>query len=144
LKQLREGIRHKHPDKLENNWFLHHDNMPAHTSLIVRQFLTSKNITVTPQLPVHLALPPATFSYSPRWNYGWKAIVLTRLRRSTQNHKRLSKHSYLRTSRDAQNNGKHAVIAVYMPKGTTSREMVETRSYTVRNYFYGQIPQIFG
>ena len=49
LKWLWEGIWHKRPDKWKNNnWFLHHDNAPAHTSLIVRQFLTSKNITVIP------------------------------------------------------------------------------------------------
>jgi hypothetical protein len=30
----------------KNYWFLHHVNAPAHTSVIVRQFLTSKNITV--------------------------------------------------------------------------------------------------
>jgi len=43
LKGLREGIRCKRPDKWnKNNWFLHHDNAPAHTSLVVRQFLTSK------------------------------------------------------------------------------------------------------
>jgi hypothetical protein len=65
LKQLREGIQHKCPDKWKNNWFLHHDNAPAHTSL-VRQFLISKNITVIPHLPIRLTLPPATFSYSPR------------------------------------------------------------------------------
>jgi len=47
LKRLREGIRHKRPDKWKkNNWFLQHDNAPARTSLVVRQFLTSKNITV--------------------------------------------------------------------------------------------------
>jgi hypothetical protein len=47
LKRLREGIRRKRPEKWKNNnWFLHHDNVPAHTSLVVRQFLTSKNITV--------------------------------------------------------------------------------------------------
>jgi len=32
--------------KKNNNWFLHYDNAPAHTSLVFRQFLTSKNITV--------------------------------------------------------------------------------------------------
>jgi len=34
--------------------------------------------------------------------------------------------THLRTSRDAWNHGKHAGIAVYMPKGTTSKETVET------------------
>jgi hypothetical protein len=51
-------------------------------------------------------LAPAAFSYSPRWNYGWNGVVLTRVRRSTQNCKRLSTHSYLKTSRDAWNHGK--------------------------------------
>jgi histone-lysine N-methyltransferase SETMAR len=47
LKRLREGIRRKPPDNWKNNnWFLHHDKAPAHTSLVVRQFLTSKHITV--------------------------------------------------------------------------------------------------
>jgi hypothetical protein len=45
-----------------------------------------------PPPPIHLTSPPVTFSYSPRWNYGWKGIVLTRLRRSTQNRKRLLTH----------------------------------------------------
>ena len=36
--------------------------------------------------------------------------------------------TYLKTSTDAWNHGKHAGIAVYMPKGTTSKETVETRS----------------
>ena len=49
LTQLREGIRHKRLDKWKKNkWFLYHDNAPAHTSLVVRQFLTSKNLTVIP------------------------------------------------------------------------------------------------
>jgi hypothetical protein len=67
LKRLREGIRRKLPDKWKNNnWFLHHENTPAHTPLIVRQFLTSQSITVIPNPPVRLTSPPATFSYSPR------------------------------------------------------------------------------
>ena len=49
LKRLRDGIRRKRPDKWKkNNWFLHLDNAPSHTSFVVRQFLTSKYITVIP------------------------------------------------------------------------------------------------
>jgi hypothetical protein len=49
LKRLREGIRRKSPDKWKNNnGFVHHDNTPSHTSLVVRQFLTSKNLTMIP------------------------------------------------------------------------------------------------
>ena len=124
LKRLREGIRRKRPDKRKNNnWFLHHDNAPAHTSLIVRQFLTFKNITVILHPRIRLTSPPATFSYSPRWIYGWKGFVLTLLRRSMQNRKRIWTHSHLRTSRDVWNHGKHAGIAVYI--------------YAQRDYFEG-------
>jgi hypothetical protein len=51
----------------EKHWFHHHDNVSTHTSLVVWQFLTSKNITVIPHPPPSICLtsPPATFSYSP-------------------------------------------------------------------------------
>jgi histone-lysine N-methyltransferase SETMAR len=49
LKRLRESIQRKRPEKWKkNNWFLHHDKAPAHISLVVRKFLTSKNIIVIP------------------------------------------------------------------------------------------------
>jgi hypothetical protein len=64
LKRLRESIRRKRPDKWKNkNWFLHHDNAPAHTSLVVRQFLVSKNTTVIPHPhPYSPDLAPCDFS----------------------------------------------------------------------------------
>jgi transposase len=66
LKRLREGIRRKRPDKWKNNnWFLHHDNAPAHTSL-VRQFLTSKNITVIPHPPHGPDLAPCDVFLFPK------------------------------------------------------------------------------
>ena len=66
LKWLREGIWRKRPYNWKNNnWFLHNDNAPAHTSLVVRQFLSSTSITVIPHpLPIRLTSPPVTFSYS--------------------------------------------------------------------------------
>jgi transposase len=57
LKRLREGIRRKRPNKWQNNWFLHHDNGPAHTSLVARQSLTSKNFTVIPLPPTPIHSP---------------------------------------------------------------------------------------
>jgi hypothetical protein len=101
-----------------------------------------QNITMIDS-PIHLTMPPVTFSYSPRWNYGWKGVVLTWLRRSMQNRKRLSTHLHLRTSRNAWNRGKHAGIAVYMRKGTTSNETVETRSYGKKLFLWLKSPKFW-
>jgi hypothetical protein len=49
---------------------------PTHTSLVVQQFMTSRNIAVIPH-PIRLASPPVTISYSPRWNYVWRGVALT-------------------------------------------------------------------
>jgi len=124
--------------------FLHHENAPAHTSLVVRKFLTSKNITVIPPSPIYLTTPSASFYYYPRWNYGCKGVVLTRLKRSTQNRKWLSTHSHLRTSRDAWNSGKHDGIAVNIHKGNTLKETVENRSYGKNLFFMVKFLEFWG
>ena len=50
-RRLHEAIRKKRPDLWKNNsWLLHHDNAPAHTSLLARDFL-AKNNTVTMRQP---------------------------------------------------------------------------------------------
>ena len=94
-----------------------------------------KTLQLFPTPPICLTSPPATFSYSPRWNYDWKGVILTWLRRSMQKLKRLSTHSHLITSRDAWNHGKHGGITVYMPEGTTSKKTVWTR-VTLWNFFF--------
>jgi histone-lysine N-methyltransferase SETMAR len=67
LKRLKEGIRRKRPDKWKNNnWFIHRDNAPAHTSLVVRQLLTSKNIRAIPPPPYSPDLAPCDFFLFPK------------------------------------------------------------------------------
>ncbi|UYV67517.1 hypothetical protein LAZ67_5001062 [Cordylochernes scorpioides] len=59
MRNLREAIRQKRPDLWKNkNWLLHHDNAPAHTSLLVRDFLAKNNILMMPQPPYSSDLPP--------------------------------------------------------------------------------------
>jgi len=48
LERLRNDVRRKRPEKWANGFILHHDNPPCHTSLLVRQFLSNKNITLCP------------------------------------------------------------------------------------------------
>ncbi|UYV72783.1 CLCN3 [Cordylochernes scorpioides] len=63
MRNLREAIRQKRPDLLKNkNWLLHHDNAPAHTSLLVRDFLDKNNTLMMPQPPYSPDLAPCHFS----------------------------------------------------------------------------------
>ena len=46
-------MRRKRPDMWKNgDWLLDHDSAPAHTSLVVREFLTKNNMTTIP-LPAY-------------------------------------------------------------------------------------------
>jgi hypothetical protein len=60
LKRLRENVRRN------NSWFVHHDNAPAHASLLIRYFLANTITTVLPQLPYSPDLAPADFSLFPK------------------------------------------------------------------------------
>ncbi|UYV70649.1 hypothetical protein LAZ67_8000164 [Cordylochernes scorpioides] len=67
MRNLREAIRQKRPDLLKNkNWVLHHDNAPAHTSLLVRDFLTKHNTLMMPQPPYSPDLAPCDFFLFPK------------------------------------------------------------------------------
>ena len=86
LRWMRENVRQKRPEMWKNrDWLLHHDNAPAHTSLLVREFLTWP---LFPTLPTHLTWPPAISTCSLKWNSSWKGSTLYPLKRSKQNHNR--------------------------------------------------------
>jgi hypothetical protein len=51
LERLRNDVRQKRPEKWKNGFVLHHDNAPCHTSLVIRQILADKKITVCPHSP---------------------------------------------------------------------------------------------
>ena len=61
LECLRNDLCRKWPEKWANSFILHHDNTPCHTSFLVQQFLSNKNITVCPYPPYSLDLAPCNF-----------------------------------------------------------------------------------
>ena len=66
-RRLREAIRKKRPDLWKNNsWLLHHDNAPAHTSLIVREFMAKNNTVTMPQPPYSPDIAPCDFFLFPK------------------------------------------------------------------------------
>ncbi|UYV77835.1 hypothetical protein LAZ67_15002534 [Cordylochernes scorpioides] len=67
MRNLRKAIRQKRPDLWKNkNWLLHHDNAPAHTSLLVRDFLAKNNTLMMPQRPYSPDLAPCDFFLFPK------------------------------------------------------------------------------
>ncbi|UYV68939.1 hypothetical protein LAZ67_6001728 [Cordylochernes scorpioides] len=67
MRNLREAIRQKRPDLWKNkNWLLHHDNAPAHTSLLVRDFLAKNNTLMMPQPPYFPDLASCDFFLFPK------------------------------------------------------------------------------
>ncbi|UYV61909.1 hypothetical protein LAZ67_1007037 [Cordylochernes scorpioides] len=67
MRNLCEAIRQKRPDLWRNkNWLLHHDNAPAHTSLLVRDILAKNNTLMMPQPPYSPDLAPCDFLLFPK------------------------------------------------------------------------------
>lgn len=64
---LREAIWKKRPVLLkDNSWLLHYDNAPAHTSLLVREFLVKNNTVKIPQPPYSPDMAPCDFFLLPK------------------------------------------------------------------------------
>ena len=66
LERLRNHVCRKRPEKLANGFILHHDNAACHTSLLVRQFMLNKNITVCPHPPYSPDLAMCNFWLCPK------------------------------------------------------------------------------
>ncbi|UYV71433.1 hypothetical protein LAZ67_8003173 [Cordylochernes scorpioides] len=80
MRNLREAIRQKLPDLWKNkNWLLHHDNAPAHTSLLVRDFLAKNNTLMMPQPPYSPDLAPCDFFLFPKLKRPMKGRRYTKL-----------------------------------------------------------------
>jgi len=67
LKCFREAVQRKRPQLWTNqSWVFHHDNAPAHSSFLVRNFLAKNENTVVPQTPYSPDLAPADFLLFPK------------------------------------------------------------------------------
>jgi hypothetical protein len=58
LRRLHEYVRRFHPEHWrQENWLLHQDSAPSHTSSVTREFVTKSNITVV-TFPLYFPLFP--------------------------------------------------------------------------------------
>jgi hypothetical protein len=58
----------------QQQWFLRHDNVPSHTSLVMQQFLAEKDIPVITQPPCSPDLAQSDFWLFPTPKMGLKGI----------------------------------------------------------------------
>jgi len=65
LERLRKRVQRVRTD-VADDWVLHHDNAPAHTSLSIREFLAKKNIPALPDPPYSPDLAPCNFFLFPK------------------------------------------------------------------------------
>ena len=84
LERLRNDVRRKRPEKLADGFILHHDNAPCHTSLLVRQFLSNKNITVCPHPTYSPNLALCDFWLFPKVKVTMKGKIFDPFRTSRQ------------------------------------------------------------
>jgi len=60
LSRLRDAVHRKRPGLWENQtWMLHHDNAPAHASLLIRSYLVKHQTSVVSHPPYYPDLAPA-------------------------------------------------------------------------------------
>jgi hypothetical protein len=66
LTRLRESVRRKRPGLWHDKWILHHDNVPVHDALRVRELLDKKSITKMDHPPYSHDLVPCGFWLFPK------------------------------------------------------------------------------
>jgi len=67
LARLKDAVRRKRPELWENQiWMLHHDNAPAHASLLIRSYQAKHQTSVVPHPPYSPDLAPADFFLFPK------------------------------------------------------------------------------
>ena len=67
LARLRDAVRRKRPELWENQiWMMHHDNAPAHASLLIRSYLAKRQTSVVPHPPSSPDLAAADFFLFPK------------------------------------------------------------------------------
>jgi len=64
LKRLKKRVTRICPE-IANTWVLHHDNVPSHASLLVREFLVKQTVATLPQPSYSPDLAPPDFFLFP-------------------------------------------------------------------------------
>jgi len=143
LDHLRNDVHKKWPEKWANSFILHHDNAPCHTSLLVLQFLSNKNIMMCPHLPYSPDLAPCDFWLFPKVKMTMKVkhfeLIQDIEAATTLRLKTLTKEDFQNCFRQCKNNG----ISVIEVRGSILRGINGNVSFTLIIFFYLNIHCIF-
>ncbi|UYV84904.1 hypothetical protein LAZ67_X003942 [Cordylochernes scorpioides] len=115
MRNLREAIRQKRPNLWKNkNWLLHHDNAPAHTSLLVRDFLAKSNTLMMPQPPYSPDMAPCDFFLFPKLKRpmkGRRYATLDEIKTASKEElKKILKNDFLKCFEDGKNRWHKCII----------------------------------
>ncbi|UYV67803.1 hypothetical protein LAZ67_5002107 [Cordylochernes scorpioides] len=116
MRNLRKAILQKHPDLWKNkNWLLHHDNAPAHTLLLVHDFLAKNNTLMMPQPPYSPDLAPCDFFLFPKLKRpmkGRRYATLDEIKtESKEELKKILKTDFLKCFEDWKNHWHKCIIS---------------------------------
>jgi hypothetical protein len=120
LKHLRENVTTERPQLWRNNsWYLHHDNTPAHASLLIHDFLANTNTTVLPQPPYSPALAPADFFSFFKLKSTLKEQRFQTIKEITENSQMEHAQSRARHTRNVSRSGNGVWSGASMQEGST-------------------------
>ncbi|UYV60352.1 hypothetical protein LAZ67_1000919 [Cordylochernes scorpioides] len=115
MRNFREAIRQKRPDLWKNkNWLLHHDNAPAHTSLLVRDFLAKNNTLMMPKPPYSPDLAPCDFFLFPKLKRpmkGRRYSTLDEIKTASKEELKKKKKIFLKCFEDWKNRWHKCIIS---------------------------------
>jgi len=123
MKRLREAVRRKRPEAWTNKtWMLHHDNVPAHASLLIREFLAKQDKIVVPQSPYSPDLAPADFFLFPKLKSTLKGRRFQMIEQIKKIRYRTFAVSRKTRSRTRSRTGKNGGSGVSTVEGSTLKE----------------------
>jgi len=125
LPRLRDAVRRKRPELWENQtWMLHHDNAPAHASLLFRNYLGKHQTSVVPHPPYSPNLAPADFFLFPKLKTTLKGRHFQTMEEIQENVIRELPPSQKVRSGKHSNNGRNVGNDVSPVEGTTLKGTV--------------------
>jgi hypothetical protein len=108
---------------LNHNWLLHHDNVPVHTSLKTREFVTNNNMVMILHPPYSPDLAPCDFALFPILKMKLKGRRFETVSDNQRGSRAVLDSIKENDFHGALKRGKKRGIAVYVPKETILKEM---------------------